>query len=141
MNFRARRPQSPTVDLTPLIDVVFLLLIFFMVSTTFTSRKGLELQLPQAETQTEEAATDSIRIAVDAQGDFAVNGEPVAKARLQEVLAAHAPQAGQTPRVVVAADRKARHGWVTRAMDAASQAGLSRFTIQAQPAATESETP
>lgn len=127
------------MDLTPLIDVVFLLLIFFMVSTTFVNRSGLDLQLPESQSRTEEPPADPIRIGIGADGGYSVNGESVSAERLQSVLAEAAVDR-EAPRVVVAADRDARHGAVTRAMDAASQAGLSRFAIQTQPGA-QSEKP
>ena len=139
MRFRERREESPTVDLTPLIDVVFLLLIFFMVSTTFVNRSGLDLQLPEAQSRTASPPEDPIRIAVGADGGYTVNGKEVSAKRLQAVLTKQA-EGREDPQVVVAADRDARHGAVTRAMDSASQAGLSRFAIQTQPGA-ESEEP
>jgi biopolymer transport protein ExbD len=139
VRFRERREESPSVDLTPLIDVVFLLLIFFMVSTTFVNRSGLDLQLPEAQSRTEQQPDDPIRIGVGADGGYTVNGEEVSAKRLQAALTQQA-KGREDPQVVVAADRAARHGAVTRAMDAASQAGLSRFAIQTQPGA-ESEKP
>lgn len=122
------------MDLTPLIDVVFLLLIFFMVSTTFVSRSGLDLELPEAQSRTEQQPDDPIRIEVSADGAYTVNGEPVDAEGFRKALAEQAEER-EEPRVVVAADRAARHGAVTRAMDAASQAGLSRFAIEAEPSA------
>ena len=76
MNLRPRKKEPPRVDLTPLIDVVFLMLIFFMVSTTFDRQTQLKVDLPSAETlEQENKKPESISIVIDQQGKFYVNDQ------------------------------------------------------------------
>ena len=132
MKFRTREHRTPHVELTPLIDVVFLLLIFFMISTTFVSRTGLQIRLPEADSAQTNPDTARVEVMVTEEGDFLVDGEAVpAERSLTEVLRGRAQAAadGAGPMLVIRADRNARHGAVVTAMDAGSAAGLDRVAI------------
>ncbi len=132
MNFKRRSRDEVGVDLTPLIDVVFLLLIFFMVSTTFIRETQLKIDLPEASGELQEVEPDTIEITVDRRGDYAVNERLLVNNEmdtllraLREVLAEREPSA----RVIITADANAAHANVVRAMDAAGRVGLSRISI------------
>jgi biopolymer transport protein ExbD len=134
LNLRPRRPDSPDINLTPLIDVVFLLLIFFMVSTTFKDDARIKVQLPEArgeETPAEEV--ESITILIDRTGRFYVNDREVVDTRLETLKKAIAGASGgdQGLPVILKADARTPHQSVMTAMDAASQLGLVRFSFAA----------
>jgi biopolymer transport protein ExbD len=131
VKFRTRETRTPTVELTPLIDVVFLLLIFFMISTTFVSRTGLQIQLPEVEHSQTNPDRKRVEVMVTEDGGYLVDGEAVpADSDLESVLRARAEEAGeQMPLLVIRADRNARHAAVATAMDAGSAAGLGRMAI------------
>ena len=131
MNFRAPRSDDVDVNLTPLIDVVFLLLIFFMVSTSFVKESQIKLTLPEASEEVKELPADTIEIAIDAGGTWFVNGKAVPDKRLETLkaaLSAAIPE-GVDPVVVIAADEGATHQQVIDIMDAARQLGLVRITF------------
>jgi len=132
MIFERRRREDSGVDLTPLIDVVFLLLIFFMVSTTFIRETQLKIDLPEASGELQEIEEDIVEITVDKLGDYAVNDRLLVNndlatllRALEEVLASQKPDV----RVIITADANAAHQAVVRAMDAAGKVGLSRISI------------
>ena len=134
MNFRTSMRDSPEINLTALIDVVFLLLIFFMVSTTFEWRTELSIELPQASAQ--EIARDDavVDVVIDAAGNVHVEGrrldDPTAGI-LRRALAS-AAQGLDSPQVVISADGQTPHQSVVTVMDAARQAGLYRLTFAAR---------
>jgi len=130
-----RGHHEASVEMTPLIDVVFLLLIFFMVSTTFIRETQLKIDLPEAAGELQEIDDDVIEITVDRLGDYAVNDRLLVNndlrtliRALEEVLAERAP----TSRVIITADANATHQAVVRAMDAAGKVGLNRLSITPQ---------
>jgi biopolymer transport protein ExbD len=132
MKFRRRRRDEASVDLTPLIDVVFLLLIFFMVSTTFIRETQLKIDLPEASGELQEIEDDVIEITVDRRGDYAVNEQLLVNNEMETLLRALRERlADRDPsaRVIITADAAAEHQHVVRAMDAAGRVGLSRISI------------
>ncbi|MFA9461548.1 ExbD/TolR family protein [Thiohalorhabdus sp. Cl-TMA] len=132
MRFRAREAESPSIELTPLIDVVFLLLIFLMISTTFVSRTGLQIQVPEADSAAANPDSARVEVMVTEKGDYLVDGEELAGEKaLAAVLRRRSEQVENTehPLLVIRADRNARHGAVVAAMDAGSAAGLGRVAI------------
>jgi biopolymer transport protein ExbD len=134
MNFRRqRRREILGVDITPLIDVVFLLLIFFMVSTTFIRETQLRIDLPEASGAPAEQAADAIEITVDAVGEYAVNDRRLRQSDLRGLLRALTEVIDGRDltdrRVIITADAKASHQAVVQAMDAAGKVGLSRVSI------------
>lgn len=124
-----RRPDrgATTVELTPLIDVVFLLLIFFMVSTTFKRESVLAVELPEGQGAAREHAAAEIMVRVDASGAVAVNDERLPDGEVGTVAGALGKATGA--RVVVAADAAARHDAVVRVLDAAGRSGLTEVRI------------
>jgi biopolymer transport protein ExbD len=137
---RRRGRHEATVELTPLIDVVFLLLIFFMVSTTFIRETQLQINLPESSGELQEVDPGTIEIVVDRRGDYAVNDRLLVNSEkatlvraLQEVMDAEQP----APLVVITADAMAAHQSVVRAMDAAGTVGLTRVSITTQQPAEE----
>ena len=134
MNFRRhRRREEPGIDLVNLIDVVFMLLIFFMMSTTFTNETRLRINLPEASGEPRERESDAIEIVVDSHGDYSINDRLLLNNDSLTVLRAlQEAAAGRdlaTQRVIITADANATHQSVVRAMDAAGKAGLSRIAI------------
>ncbi len=126
---RRRRPGrgATTVELTPLIDVVLLLLIFFMVSTTFKREAVLAVELPGAQGAPLEQAEAEIMVRLDASGTVAVNDEQLPDGEVGTVAGALARASGE--RVLVAADAAARHDAVVRVLDAAGRSGLTDVRI------------
>ncbi|MBP6582278.1 MAG: biopolymer transporter ExbD [Chromatiaceae bacterium] len=141
MNLRPQRPEPPDINLAPLIDVVFLLLIFFMVTTTFREEVGIKIQLPQAQGEAA-AEQQALTLVIDASGDFYVNDRRVADTQpdslrkaLGEAIGQIEPEAddrapGEMP-LVLMADAKTPHQAVMTALDVASQLGLTRFSFAA----------
>jgi biopolymer transport protein ExbD len=134
MNLRPLRPAPPEINLTPLIDVVFLLLIFFMVSTTFKEDARIKVQLPEANGETIPAEEPRVLdITIDSSGTFYVNERRVVDkgtATLKKAIAGAIGEQREIP-VVIKADAKTPHQAVMTAMDAASQLGLLRFAFAA----------
>jgi len=135
MNFRPRQRDEVGLDLTSLIDVVFLLLLFFMLTTTFVETTRLKIDLPetQAGEQAERKDVPWV-IEIDAQGRYALNGEVVEAEQLAARLRAIPGRSDETS-VLVRADAKAGYQAVVRALDAARAAGLVRIGLATTPAA------
>lgn len=128
------KKDRPEINLTPLIDVVFLLLIFFMVSTTFEREAELSIELPEATSRAEEQKETKIEIAIDASGSFYVNGRQLVNTKPQTLKLAMQKAADGKPEVpvVISADAKTPHQSVIMVMDAARQLGLVRLTFAAR---------
>lgn len=144
MKFRRQRREDVGINLTPLIDVVFLLLIFFMVSTTFTRETQLSLDLPEAKGNPREQLADQIEILVDEGGAYRVNGRALVDARLRTLQAAIYKESNgdTTLPMIITADAQAQHQHVVRAMDAAGQMGFVHLSITTrQPASEASPAP
>ncbi len=139
MNFRTHRREELNVNLTPLIDVVFLLLIFFMVSTTFTKASQLSIDLPEATGEPNETPKDQIEILVDEGGQYRVNGQALIDTHVRTLQAAiYKISGGDTTRpMVISADAQASHQSVVRAMDAAGQMGFVHLSIATRQPASQ----
>jgi len=131
LRFRQQRREEVGINLTPLIDVVFLLLIFFMVSTTFTRETQLSIDLPEAQGQPREEDKQEIEILVDEAGHYRVNGQALVDKRMRTLQAAiYKISAGDTTMpMTITADAQAIHQDVVRAMDAAGQMGFVHLSI------------
>ena len=129
MNFRQLRRPEVSINLTPLIDVVFLLLIFFMVSTSFSQLTQLVVDLPEAEGDS--ANTDNaLLLVVDVQGDMTLDGEPVPNDARGLSVALDQRLSGNTAiSVTLSADAMTPHQYVVTAMDVAAQLNITRLTI------------
>lgn len=141
MNFVRRRTAPLEVNLTPLIDVVFLLLIFFMVSTSFKLETQIDLELPTAEGQSE-PTTDLMVVSVSSRGQYAINNNVVlnqASSGLSRAVEL-AIEALKPERVVLMADARASHQSVVTLLDILTQAGITRVHIKTQ-STTQSSQP
>ncbi len=137
MNFRKRRPEEPEINLIPFIDVLLVVLIFLMLSTTYSKFTELQITLPVANADKARDRPHEIIVAVAADGRYAVNRKPV-EGRSVELLTAElaAAAAGSTEMIViVSADATAAHQSVINVMDAARRAGLARLTFATQTSA------
>jgi biopolymer transport protein ExbD len=140
MNLRPHRPPPPDINLTPLLDVVFLLLIFFMVSTTFKDEARLRVQLPQAQGEDVPATEpERIQIVIDRSGAFYVDDQAVVDQSPQTLMRALNGALGDRKPlpVLIQADAQTPHQAVMTAMDAAAELGLTRIAFSATRAGTE----
>lgn len=131
MKFGSGARRKALINITSLIDVVFLLLLFFVVTSTFLERPGLDLTLPAA-SPTEVARRDEVTVELDADGATWLDGQRVEVAALEGALQA-ALAAGATERVVLEADERVPHGRVVEAMDAARRAGATGLVVATRP--------
>ena len=131
MNFRSQRHSETDINITPLIDVVFLLLIFFMVSTTFERESEIRIALPEALEEQVEARDDIILVAIDANEQVYISDEPLADTAIATIGAALKEQADRLSDapVVIRADAGVSHQAVIKVMDAARQSGLVNITF------------
>ena len=141
MSLRPRRRQSVDINMAPLIDVVFLLLIFFMVSTTFKDESRLRVQLPEAQGEETPPVEEPqmVRVTIDRSGHYFIDGRALADDRpatLTAALSAVLAERKSLP-LLIQADAETTHQSVMTAMDAASQSGFARIAF----AATHPERP
>ncbi len=132
MNLRpGHKEESVEVNLTPLIDVVFLLLIFFMVSTTFDKHAKLKVSLPESSTKAVQQQGDPLVLSIDAKGNYFLNERQIVNKKLKTLKQAIQKTLGDDKDVaiVLRADANTPHQFVVRAMDAASQLGLTKLSI------------
>jgi biopolymer transport protein ExbD len=142
MNLRPRRSEPPHVDITPLIDVVFLMLIFFMVSTTFDKQTQLKVDLPQASaTDTSEEMPDKIDITIDAKGQFYVNERELVThdaETLRRTLKKIAAERTDLP-ILVSGDKSAPLQSMMTVLDIAGQLGMTRLSFIARQSDPEAD--
>ena len=138
MNLRRERRLTAAPDLTPLIDIIFQLVLFFMVSTQFVSSPGIEVDLPRSSADTILKERDDLKVWVRADGTAYLNDKPVTTADLRDALAAASTRDPNTL-VIIKADKQVDHGAVVRVMDTARALGLSRLAIATEANAVEDE--
>lgn len=133
MNFRRhRRREDLGVDITPLIDVVFLLLIFFMVSTTFEQPAALKVDLPEASAvERQPEIPNRLELVIAADGRMYLNDQELVDDRVETIKAAFAQQAGddRSLPLILRADRETPHHFVVTVMDVAAQLGFVNLSI------------
>ena len=127
---RSHRRQEPNIPMAPMADIVFLLLIFFMLSSTFVVQPGIDIELPKA-AKVDVTPKEKINITVDAIGNFFVNEQQVKTSDLEKVLGSFLARSRDKV-VTVRADAKARHERVVLALDAARNAGAKKLAIAAE---------
>jgi biopolymer transport protein ExbD len=136
MNFqRGRSREEPEINLIPMIDVLLVILIFLMITTTYSKFAGLEINLPTADTQAAQEQPTQIDVVVTAQGDVLVNKTPVGNREVDAIAAALQRAAGSGSKesvVVINADAKATHQSVIDVMQAAQHAGLTHISFATQ---------
>jgi biopolymer transport protein ExbD len=131
MKLSPRRREDPELNLTSLIDVVLLLVIFFMVSTTFVEEGRLKVELPSASEEPVTAIQDPIVITITAQGSYRVNEQPLVNNSRETLMAAVRKVAGgrRDAPVTIRADGRATHQVVVTAMDVAARLGFTQVNI------------
>lgn len=128
MAFARRKREEPRIDLTPMVDVVFLLLIFFMISTTFVETPGIAVKLPESSSRVVEKTPEEIKVYLSREGDIYLQNDQVTLDQLRNRLRSHAQKAA-TMTFLLLADKEARHGQVVELMDAAREAGFGKLAI------------
>lgn len=129
---RSREPEDPDINLTPMLDVVFIMLIFFVVTTSFVKESGIEIERPVAQTS-ERVEHGSLLIAITPQGEIWVAGEAVALGAVRaraERLRAENPEGS----VIIQGDTEAPVGLLVKVMDQVRLAGVTRLAIAAREA-------
>jgi biopolymer transport protein ExbD len=134
VNFqRGRYREEPEINLIPMIDVLLVILIFLMVTTTYSKFAGLEINLPTADAQAPQDKPNEIDVVVTASGSILVNKAPVVGGvEALAVVLRRAAEGAQEPVVIINADAKAAHQNVIDVMQAARNAGLSHVSFATQ---------
>jgi len=137
MNFqRGRQREVPEINLIPMIDVLLVILIFLMITTTYSKVSGLEINLPTADASPAQEQPSEINVVVTASGDVMINKTPVATHDIGQIASALkrlSPADGaKEPVVIINADAKTTHQSVIDVMQAAQQAGLSHISFATQ---------
>lgn len=137
MNFRPRPKDEPEINLIPFIDVLLVVLIFLMLTTTYSKFTEMQLKLPVADTEAQRDYPREVIVAVSSDGRYMVNKEPVT-GRSTEALAAvlgAAAKAGKDSVIIISADATATHQSVITVMEAARRMGLTQITFATQSSA------
>ena len=131
---RKIKKQEVTINLTPLIDVVFLLLIFFMVTTSFTRETQIKLELPKADVESLDTDPEIIEISIDKEGRMFVNGKGLVNAQVDTIKKAIQPMLARNKDipVIISADANTAYQAVVTAMDATSQLGITNLKMATQ---------
>ena len=134
MNFRRPKPEDPEINLIPFIDVLLVILIFLMLSTTYSKFTELQISLPVADADQARDRPHEILVAVSADGRFSVNQKPVDGRSVEALTAELTAAAGGSSDMVliISADATAAHQSVINVMDAARRAGLAKLTFATQ---------
>jgi biopolymer transport protein ExbD len=134
MNFRKPRPEDPEINLIPFIDVLLVILIFLMLSTTYSKFTELQVTLPSANADASRDRPAEIIVAVAADGRYTVDHQAVDGRNVDALTAAlrTAAESRKEPFLIISADAMSTHQAVINVMDAARRAGLSRMTFAAQ---------
>ena len=132
MQFRRARKDDAHIDITPLVDMVFLLLIFFMLSTTFIVSPGIKVNLPQSSAEKVTQEKEEVQVVITEDNRIFVERVAVDVGELAQRFAGAARKDPRTL-VIIKADAKALHGTVVEVMDIAKESGLNRLAIATQP--------
>lgn len=128
MAFRRPKREEIRPELTPMVDVVFLLLIFFMISTTFVETPGLTVKLPESSAQQIEREPEEVKVYLSKEGEIFLREEKLTEEKLRRRLAKYGDQAERMTFLLLA-DKDARHGEVVRIMDLAREEGFRKLAI------------
>lgn len=135
MNFqRGRYKDEPEINLVPLIDVMMVILIFLMITTTYSKYTELQINLPTADAEKQPERPGEISVLVNSKGQYLINKAPVDAGSIEQLAGAlrRAGEGLREPIVVISADAAATHQSVVRVMEASRAAGLSQITFTAQ---------
>ena len=138
MNFRPRTKEEPEINLIPFIDVLLVVLIFLMLSTTYSKFTELQLKLPVADADAQRDYPKEVIVAVSSDGKYSVKGSPVAGRSVEAVALAlsEAAKAGKDSVIIISADAAAPHQSVITVMEAARRSGLMQITFATQSSAS-----
>lgn len=128
MSFLRKQSDEPRIDLTPMVDVVFLLLIFFMISTTFVESPGISIKLPESSSQTIDREPKELKIYLSKEGTIFYRDQKISLDDFKGLLREHQAEADNTT-VLLLADQESRHGKVVTLMDYARDAGFVKLAI------------
>lgn len=136
MKLSKTQHEEPEINLTSLIDVVFLLLIFFMVSTTFERQAALKIDLPEASSEPSVEERERLEIVINEEGRYFVDGNELINTRSETLMDALSAAVGEDrdQPLTIRADARTPHQSVVTAMDAASQMGFVNLSIATTPA-------
>lgn len=135
MRFRRQKIDDVQINLTPLIDVVFLLLIFFMVSTTFNQSTELTIDLPTATSNAPASdRTKNIELVITADGQYVINGQTLINEKVSTLIQGlkEVGQGDLTRPLIITADAKSSYDMVLRVYDAAASLGITKLAHTAQ---------
>jgi biopolymer transport protein ExbD len=135
MNFQRGKEKEPLeINLVPMIDVMLVILIFLMITTTYSKYTELQINLPTADSSKQLERANEVTVLVNAQGQYMVNRVPVAYRSIEQLAEELKRAAGaiKEPVVVISADATATHQAVVRIMEASRLAGLSQITFTTQ---------
>ena len=137
MNFRPRQKEEPEINLIPFIDVLLVVLIFLMLSTTYSKFTELQLKLPVADADAQRDYPKEVIVGVTSDGKYSVKGVPVAGRSVDAVALAltDAAKAGKDSVIIISADATAPHQSVITVMEAARRSGLMQITFATQSSA------
>jgi biopolymer transport protein ExbD len=137
VNFqKGRAREEPEINLIPMIDVLLVILIFLMITTTYSKFSGLDINLPTADAQAQPQQPNEVNVTVTASGEIMVNKTPVGSRDVEAIGIALKRGAGDAkePVVIINADTKATHQSVIDVMQAAQQSGLAHISFATQQA-------
>ena len=135
MNFRKHHSEEPEINLIPFIDVLLVILIFLMLTTTYSKFTEMQLKLPVSDTEAQRDYPKEVIVAVSSDGRYMVNRQQV-NGRSTEALAtaiAEAAKAGKDTVIIISADATATHQSVITVMEAARRSGMNQITFATQP--------
>lgn len=134
MNFRRRHQEEPDINLIPFIDVLLVILIFLMLSTTYSKFTELQLKLPVADADAQRDYPKELIVAVSADGAYSINKQVVAGRSTEALSMAliENAKAGKDTVIIISADASARHQAVVTVMEAARRSGMNQITFATQ---------
>jgi biopolymer transport protein ExbD len=138
MNFRPRQRDEPEINLIPFIDVLLVVLIFLMLSTTYSKFTELQLKLPVADADAQRDYPKEVIVGIAADGRYTINRNPITGRSVDAVARAlgDAAKAGKDSVVIISADGAAPHQSVITVLESARRAGLNQITFAAQSSLT-----
>ena len=140
MNFRGTRRDEPEINLIPFIDVLLVVLIFLMLSTTYSKFTELQLTLPVADTNVHRDYPKEMIVAISADGAYSINKTPIVGRSVEAISAGllEASRGAKDTVVIISADASARHQSVVSVMEAARRSGLQQITFATQSSSSSS---
>jgi len=123
-----RRKMITEINVTPMVDIMLVLLIIFMVTATYLVRESLDVKLPEAASGQSKKVT-LLAVTIDAKGTLALNGERVSEKQIRQFIREQKKKRGQVLEAVIAADKAVAHGKVVRIIDLVRQEGVIKFAI------------